>query len=168
MGFYDSKGYFRNYGDSFYDGKGYFRSWGSGFYDGKGYFRSWGSGFYDVAGNWISFGGAFYDYKGNLCSPNEVVNNSRTNNEMSIGIIGLILLIPVIFLGLILNTLIEWITSHFYITYIGYCLISVVICFLVTKKKTYQGIKCLLSFVGDFLCFLSLLSLNSPKNQVVG
>ncbi len=157
MGFYDSKGYFRNFGDSFYDGKGYLRSWGSGFYDARGYFRNWGSGFYDTKGNWVNFGNAFYDYKNNICSSNEVTSNSRTGEEISIGIIGFILLIPVVLLGLILSSLIEWITSHFYIVYIVCCFIATISCFVVTKKKKHRKINFLLGFIGNFLCFLSFL-----------
>ena len=65
MGFYDSKGYWRNDGDGFYDSKGYYRNSGDSYYDSKGYYRHSGDSFYDGKGDYRQPGSGYYDSKGN-------------------------------------------------------------------------------------------------------
>ena len=60
--FYDSKGYYRSYGEKFYDSKGYLSDWSS-FYDAKGHLAS-GDSFYDYKGYLTSLEDGFYDSKG--------------------------------------------------------------------------------------------------------
>ena len=84
MGFYDSKGYWRDIGDGFYDAKGNWVSPGGVFYDSKGYRRSPGEGFYDSKGNWVPPGAGFYDGKGYFCTyENLCVEHSETNGTVS-------------------------------------------------------------------------------------
>lgn len=69
MGFYDAKGYWREYGEGFYDFNGDWVSPGGAYHDAKGYLRSPGDGFYDAKGNYVLPGEPFYDIKGERHSP---------------------------------------------------------------------------------------------------
>lgn len=153
MGFYDAKGYWRNEGEGFYDAKGYYRNPGDGFYDSKGYFRSAGDGFYDARGNWVSPGGAFYDSKGYLRSSGVVVV-ANTGTDL-VAAVGFILFLPIGLLWMLTTFLVEWITYHLYAVFIGYVLIDVIFCLIVTKTKKHQGTKFALSFLGNYICILS-------------
>lgn len=157
MGFYDSKGFWRNDGDGFYDAKGYFRSPGDGFYDSKGYFRSPGDGFYDAKGYWVTPGGSFYDSKGYSRSTNSTMSATENAGEGIVATIGFVFFIPIALLWLMTIFLIEWITSHLYIVFIGYSIIDVVLCLAITKVKKHQGVNFLLSFLGNYVCILSLI-----------
>ena len=158
MGFYDAKGYWRNDGEGFYDAKGYFRSAGEGFYDTKGFFRSPGDGFYDARGNWVNPGGSFYDSK-DYCRSYGAVN-AATTTEAGQGIvaaIGFILFIPIALLWSMTIFLVEWITSHLYLFFCGYIIIDAILCLAIAKIKKHQGVKFVLSFVGNYACILSLI-----------
>lgn len=157
MGFYDSKGYWRNDGDGFYDAKGNWVDPGCGFYDSKGYFRSQGDGFYDAKGNWVNPGGAFYDSKGYIRTNNSVISRTEeAGKDVGIAIV-FILLMPIALLWMMTTFLIEWIVSHAYIVFIGYAIIDAVLCFVITKMKKHQGVKFALSFVGNYICLMSLI-----------
>ena len=139
MGFYDAKGYWRSDGDGFYDAKGHWVSPGGVFYDSKGYLRRPGDGFYDAKGHWVSPGGAFYDGKGYLRSGNSASSTSDTSNGI-VAAIGFLLFIPIALLWVATISLIEWISSHLYIVYIGYAIIDVVICSILSKIKKHKNI----------------------------
>ena len=156
MGFYDSKGYWRSDGDGFYDAKGNWVSPGGAFYDSKGYLRSPGDGFYDAKGNWVSPGGAFYDSKGYLRSGNSASSTSDTSNGI-VAAIGVLLFIPIALLWVATISLIEWISSHLYIVFIGYAIIDVVICSILSKIKKHKNINFILSFLGNYACILSFI-----------
>ena len=156
MGFYDAKGYWRSDGDGFYDAKGHWVSPGGVFYDSKGYLRRPGDGFYDAKGHWVSPGGAFYDGKGYLRSGNSASSTSDTSNGI-VAAIGFLLFIPIALLWVATISLIEWISSHLYIVYIGYAIIDVVICSILSKIKKHKNINFILSFVGNYACILSLI-----------
>ena len=108
-----------------------------GFYDAKGYWRSDGDGFYDAKGHWVSPGGAFYDGKGYLRSGNSASSTSDTSNGI-VAAIGFLLFIPIALLWVATISLIEWISSHLYIVYIGYAIIDVVICSILSKIKKHK------------------------------
>ena len=111
MGFYDSKGYWRDIGDGFYDAKGNWVSPGGVFYDSKGYRRSPGEGFYDSKGNWVPPGAGFYDGKGYFCTyENLCVEHSETN-----GIILFLLAVPFMIACYFLIKIVGWISTHLYI-----------------------------------------------------
>lgn len=157
MGFYDSKGYWRNDGDGFYDAKGYFRSPGNGFYDSRGYFRRSGEGFYDARGNWVNPGGSFYDSKGYKRSFETVISSVSDEVDGTVAVIGFILFIPIALLWLMMLVLVEWITFHLYAVFIGYIFIDAILCAIITKIKKHQGAKFTLSFVGNYVCVLSFI-----------
>ena len=122
-----------------------------GFYDAKGYWRSDGDGFYDAKGHWVSPGGAFYDGKGYLRSGNSASSTSDTSNGI-VAAIGFLLFIPIALLWVATISLIEWISSHLYIVYIGYAIIDVVICSILSKIKKH---KFYIKFFGE-LCMYSI------------
>lgn len=157
MGFYDAKGYWRNDGDGFYDAKGYFRSPGDGFYDYKGYFRNAGDGFYDARGNWVNPGGTFYDSKGYSRSYGVAVAPSTDTGQGIVAAVGFILFIPIALLWAMTIFLIEWIISHLYVTFIGYVVMDIFLCFIITKIKKHQGVKFAFSFIGNYACILSFI-----------
>jgi len=160
MGFYDAKGYWRNDGDGFYDAKGYFRSSGDGFYDTKGYFRSPGEGFYDAKGNWVSPGGSFYDSRGYCRSvaASTAPMSTDTGEGMTIAI-GFMIFLPVALLWMMISFLVELITEHLYIVFIGYAIIDVVLSLIITKRKRHRGTMFVLSYIGNYLCMLSAVYL---------
>lgn len=158
MGFYDSKGYWRNDGEGFYDAKGYFRSPGQGFYDSKGYFRNPGDGFYDAKGYWVNSGGSFYDSKGYRRTYSAVTTLTTTDaGENIIALIGFILFIPIALLWVMTIFLVEWITSHLYVVFIGYGIVDAILCLIITKMKKQQGANFVFSFAGNYICILSLI-----------
>lgn len=157
MGFYDAKGYWRNDGEGFYDARGCFRNSGEGFYDTKGYFRNPGDGFYDSKEQWVNPGGSYFDGRGNLRTYSiTAISTSDTGSEMAI-FIGFILFIPIGVLWMIATFLVQWITSHLYIVFIGYIILDAVFCFIVTKIKKHQGMDFTLSFIGNYVCTLSFI-----------
>ena len=156
MGFYDSKGYWRSEGDGFYDAKGNWVNPGGAFYDSKGYLRSPGDGFYDAKGNWVNPGGAFYDSKGYIRYGNSTSSTSDTGNVL-VAATGFLIFIPVALLWIALITLMEWISSHLYIVFIGYAIIDAVICFFLSKIKKHKDANFILSFWGNYVCILSLI-----------
>ena len=153
MGFYDSKGYWRDIGDGFYDAKGNWVSPGGVFYDSKGYRSSPGEGFYDSKGNWVPPGAGFYDGKGYFCTyENLCVEHSETN-----GIILFLLAVPFMIACYFLIKIVGWISTHLYIFLIGYTIINCLITFFMVKIKKYQGLKRVLSYIGNFLCIQSFV-----------
>lgn len=157
MGFYDAKGYWRNDGEGFYDVRGYFRNPGEGFYDTKGYFRNPGEGFYDSRGQWVNPGGSYYDGRGNLRTYSiTAVSTSDTRSEM-VAAIGFILFIPIGLLWMVTTFLVQWITAHLYVVFIGYIILDVLFCLIVTKIKQHQGLDFTLSFIGNCVCTLSFI-----------
>lgn len=159
MGFYDAKGYWRNDGDGFYDFKGYWVNPGGAFYDSKGYLRKPGEGFYDAKGRWVSPGGAYYDGKGYLRSGG--IATSSQNEDVGEGMlaVGVILLIPIILLSSIITFMIEWTIAHFYVLFIGYSIISAIICLFTTKIKRHIGRNYVFSFIGNYMCMMSFIYL---------
>ncbi len=158
MGFYDSKGYWRNDGDGFYDSKGYFRSPGDGFYDSKGYFRSAGDGFYDAKGNWVNPGDAFYDGKGYIRSGSAIYAATTNTGEGVVATIGTVLFIPVALLWGMTVLLVEWIAAHMYLIFIGYAALDILLCYMILKNRRYrEGVQKALGFAGNYICFLSLI-----------
>ncbi len=156
MGFYDAKGYWRNDGDGFYDSRGNWVSPGGAFYDGKGYRRSPGEGFYDAKGNWVSPGGAFYDSKGNLQSGVAVGAATSGGTGLVIGG-GLLLSIPALMLWSMTMLLVEWMTHHLYIIFVGFIAIDMILCRIITKMKKHHGVKAAFSFIGNYMCILSFV-----------
>jgi len=157
MGFYDSKGYFRNDGDGFYDAKGYFRNPGEGFYDSKGYFRNPGDGFYDAKGYWVNPGGNFYDSKG-YCRAAVVATTTTSGDGYGLlAFIGFVLFIPIALIWGMTTFVIEWITMHIYIVYFGYLILTAVVCGVITKIKRHRKGKFLLSYIGNYICVLSFV-----------
>lgn len=157
MGFYDAKGYWRNDGEGFYDVRGYFRNPGEGFYDTKGYFRNPGEGFYDSRGQWVNPGSSYYDGRGNLRTYSiTAVSTSDTRSEM-VAAIGFILFIPIGLLWMVTTFLVQWITAHLYVVFIGYIILDVLFCLIVTKIKQHQGLDFTLSFIGNCVCTLSFI-----------
>lgn len=160
MGFYDAKGYWRSDGDGFYDTKGNWVSPGGAFYDGRGYLRSPGDGFYDSKGNWVSPGGAFYDGRGVLQSSSGVVGvagvteNDGYANGAVVGILFL-LAVPIFALWMLTVLLIQWMSSHLYLVFAGYLLLTAAICYVIAKRKKHVGIRSVLSYAGSYLCLLS-------------
>lgn len=156
MGFYDAKGYWRNDGEGFYDAKGNWINPGEGFYDYKGYFRSPGDGFYDAKGNWVNPGGPFYDSKGYRRTVNVSTATKETSDE-NIGILLFLVSIPIAIFGCIMSVWVEWIISHLYVTFWGYAVINAVFCFMATKRKKHQGIKYILSYIGNYMSTLTFV-----------
>lgn len=155
MGFYDSKGYWRNDGDGFYDAKGYFRNPGSGFYDAKGIFRNPGDGFYDAKGNWVNPGGSFYDSKGYRSSAGYTVPVDE--GEDIVAVIGFILFILIGILWMATTFFVNWITFHFYSVFIGYIVINVFLALAITKVGKHRRDKFVFAFIGNYVCSLSLI-----------
>ncbi len=157
MGFYDAKGYWRNDGEGFYDFKGYWVNPGGAFYDSRGYLRKPGEGFYDAKGRWVSPGGAYYDGKGYIRTGGGVISSQNEDTDGGMFAIGFILLIPMIILSSIITAVIEWTIAHFYIVFIGYSIISVMICLFTTKIKKHKGMNYMLSFIGNYMCMMSFI-----------
>lgn len=157
MGFYDAKGYWRNDGDGFYDAKGYWRNPGNGFYDAKGYWRNPGSGFYDFKGNWVNPGGSYYDGKGyrRIYSIGEVTTPSSSQNIVVL--IAFMLFLPIGIVWMATTFFIQWVSYHLYIIYFGYIALDVLSCLIITKVKKHRGVQYIMSFMGNFLCILSLI-----------
>lgn len=158
MGFYDAKGYWRSDGDGFYDAKGNWVSPGGAFYDGKGYLRSPGDGFYDAKGNWVSPGGAFYDGRGVLQSSAGAVGVVGTSGEANGAVVGVLFLLslPVVALWILTVRLIGWVSSHLYLVFGGYLLLTATISYAITRRRKHRGLRAALSFTGSCLCLLSL------------
>ena len=156
MGFYDFKGYWRDDGDGFYDAKGYWVNPGESFYDTKGYLRNPGEGFYDAKGYWVNPGGAFYDSKGYIRSANAISTTSDTGTQL-VALIGFLLFIPIALLWVATIALIEWISLHPYIVFMGYAIIDAVVCILISKFRKHKKVKFALSFLGNFACILSFI-----------
>lgn len=51
--------------------------------------------------------------------------------------------------------LVQWMASHLYLVFTGYSILNVIVCFALTKRKRYCGIKAAVSFIGNYMCFLS-------------
>ena len=158
MGFYDAKGYWRSDGDGFYDAKGNWVSPGGAFYDGKGYLRSPGEGFYDAKGNWVSPGGAFYDGRGVLQSSAGAVGVVGTSGEANGAVVGVLFLLslPVVALWILTVRLIGWVSSHLYLVFGGYLLLTAAISYAIVRRRKHRGLRAALSFTGSCLCLLSL------------
>lgn len=159
MGFYDAKGYWRSDGDGFYDAKGNWVSPGGAFYDGKGYLRSPGDGFYDAKGNWVSPGGAFYDGRGVLQSSAGAVGVVGTSGEANGADGGVLFLLslPVVALWILTVRLIGWVSSHLYLVFGGYLLLTAAISYAIARRRKHRGLRAALSFTGSCLCLLSLV-----------
>lgn len=153
MGFYDAKGYWRNDGDGFYDAKGNWVNPGGTFYDGKGYLRSQGDGFYDAKGNWVNPGGAYYDGKGYLQSATADVSVSNDSDGLPVFLI----VLPIVLIGILVISIAEWISTHLYLTYIGYVVIDGIFSFIITKYKRHKGVQFFISYIGNFICILSMI-----------
>lgn len=167
MGFYDSKGHYRNNGEGFYDAKGCYRNPGEGFYDAKGWYRNPGEGYYDYKGCYRQPGEQFYDAKGNLCSGEHMViwagiaaHNQRIEGEQSMaaGILFLIA-VPVAIIFIAIGSIFEWVANHFYLLSISFLLLSVAVsAYIAFKfhayKKTYQRT---FSIIGNTMCFVTFI-----------
>lgn len=157
MGFYDAKGYWRNEGEGFYDAKGYWVNPGCAFYDYRGYLRKPGEGFYDSKKRWVNPGEAFYDGKGYLQSWCVITASQKEDTGDGMFVIGFLLFVPIILLSSIITFVVEWTTSHFYLVFLGYTIISAIICLITTKVKKHFGRKYVFSFVGNYLCLMSFI-----------
>lgn len=157
MGFYDAKGYWRTEGECFYDSRGNLVSPGGAYYDGKGYLRSPGDGFYDSKGNWVSPGSTFYDGKGYLQSSGVAVGAVVDNGTSIVITVGFLLLLPILFLWMMTMFLVEWVTSHLYLIFVGYAIADALLCCIITKLKKHYGTSAVLSFIGNYMCIFSFL-----------
>ena len=157
MGFYDYKGYWRNDGDGFYDAKGNWVNPGSGFYDSKGYFRSPRDGFYDAKGNWVNPGSGFYDSKGYFRSTNTNSATVTETNEEGIGIGGFIIFVVVGILWMLISSIVEWITGHLYVVFVGFAVVNAILTFVATVSKNHKGLKFALCYLGNYVCVFSFI-----------
>ncbi len=158
MGFYDGKGNWCSDGDGFYDAKGYFRSPGDGFYDAKGYFRSPGDGFYDAKGYFRSPGDGFYDGQGNWCPPGSCVIYQQPDGPNGVVVAVLFLLsLPFLALAAVCAVLAEWIVQHPFLVFFGYAVCAALVCYVITKRKSYRGLASVLSFFGSYASILSMV-----------
>ncbi|MFR8524041.1 MAG: hypothetical protein ACLVCU_07190 [Gallintestinimicrobium sp.] len=71
--------------------------------------------------------------------------------------IGFLLCVPIALLWMVSVKLIEWISSHLYIFFVICAIIAAVICFFLSKIKKHKKVNFILSFVGNYLSFLSFI-----------
>lgn len=156
MGFYDAKGYWREYGEGFYDFNGDWVSPGGAYHDAKGYLRSPGDGFYDAKGNYVLPGEPFYDIKGERHSPilESEIRKSFAEYEFGIAYCFLLLL-PFAILWLLTSFFIQKIEGHLFLSFGVYAFLDMVVCIAVIRLKKHRGLKSFFSFAGNYMCILS-------------
>lgn len=67
-----------------------------------------------------------------------------------------LLSLPVVALWLLTVRLIGWVSSHLYLVFGGYLLLTAVISYATARRRKHRGLRAALSFTGSCLCLLSL------------
>ncbi len=170
MGYYDSKGCWREPGEGYYDAKGVWREPGQAYYDSKGVWREPGQAYYDSKGVWREPNEGFYDASGVWREPQEgprywerentlVVARLLPQKEQEqnlVAVIGGIIVLPVIILCIVVQSCVQWCAAHFAITYIVALFVNALICFIICHfRKKQAKFFYIMSFFGNFLIILS-------------
>lgn len=104
------------------------------------------------------FGGAFYDGRGVLQSSAGAVGVVGTSGEANGAVVGVLFLLslPVVALWILTVRLIGWVSSHLYLVFGGYLLLTAAISYAIARRRKHRGLRAALSFTGSCLCLLSL------------
>ena len=68
-----------------------------------------------------------------------------------------LLSLPFLALAAVCAVLAEWIVQHPFLVFFGYAVCAALVCYVITKRKSYRGLASVLSFFGSYASILSMV-----------